>query len=233
MDQPKIERLLRLMKCLFLEGTNGIDKKSLLKKMGGDGRQGKNGVVRDGMSDRTLKRYFATLRECGYIVTYSRSSKKYTMELDKGTIDFRQEPLFSEDEANELKSLVNSMDKTKNIKEQLLEKLDREITFYAKDKSTLGERELDCFGHKKDKLTYQIKLQMSGLAKRMLVRMYPSAIKNLKSSDDNDCWILETTVFGLDAPTNFVLGFFEDIKIEGENELKVAVRKKLKKISET
>jgi len=106
MDQPKIERLLRLMK--MLTGNRDYTILDLSERLD--------------MSVRTIYRYIDTFREAGFVV------KKHddVFRLDKSSPYFKdisQLIHFTEEEAYILKSAIESIDETNLLKQNLKKKL--------------------------------------------------------------------------------------------------------------
>lgn len=106
MDQPKIERLLRLMKLLTANNRYTID--DLACKLD--------------MSPRTVYRYVDTFREAGFVV---KKNGNY-IKLDKKSPYFKeisQLVHFTDEEAHILKSAIESIDENNIIKQNLKNKL--------------------------------------------------------------------------------------------------------------
>lgn len=106
MDQPKLERLLRLMKLLTANTTYNVDQ--LAKRLD--------------MSRRTVYRYIDTFREAGFVVKKSGDC----IRLDKESPHFRditQLVHFTEEEAVILKSAIENIDDTNLLKQNLKKKL--------------------------------------------------------------------------------------------------------------
>ena len=106
MDQPKIERLLRLMKMLTGNVLYTVDE--LAGKLE--------------MSVRTIYRYIDTFREAGFIV----KKRDDIFRLDKSSPYFKdisQLIHFTEEEAYILKSAIESIDETNLLKQNLKKKL--------------------------------------------------------------------------------------------------------------
>ena len=106
MDQPKIERLLRLMKMLTGNVLYTID--DLADKLD--------------MSIRTVFRYIDTFRDAGFIV----KKRDDVFRLDKSSPYFKdisQLIHFTEEEAYILKSAIESIDETNLLKQNLKKKL--------------------------------------------------------------------------------------------------------------
>lgn len=106
MDQPKIERLLRLMKMLTGNIAYTIEDLS----------------VRLDMSVRTIYRYIDTFRIAGFII--KQKGKVY--RIDKTSPYFKDISKlihFTEEEAYILKSAIESIDETNILKQNLKKKL--------------------------------------------------------------------------------------------------------------
>lgn len=106
MDQPKIERLLRLMKMLTTNTTYTID--DLAERLD--------------MSRRTIYRYIETFREAGFVIKKSGNH----IRLDKESPHFKdisQLVHFTEEEAVILKRAIESIDDTNLLKQNLKRKL--------------------------------------------------------------------------------------------------------------
>ena len=106
MDQPKIERLLRLMK--MLTGNVLYTVNDLADKLD--------------MSLRTVYRYIDTFRQAGFIV----KKRGDVVRLDKSSPYFKdisQLIHFTEEEAYILKSAIESIDETNLLKQNLKKKL--------------------------------------------------------------------------------------------------------------
>ena len=106
MDQPKLERLLRLMKLLTANTTYNVDQ--LAERLR--------------MSRRTIYRYIDTFREAGFVIKKSGDC----IRLDKESPHFRdisQLVHFTEEEAVILKSAIESIDDSNLLKQNLKRKL--------------------------------------------------------------------------------------------------------------
>lgn len=106
MDQPKLERLLRLMKLLTANTTYTVDQ--LAERLG--------------MSRRTVYRYIDTFREAGFVIKKSGDC----IRLDKESPHFRdisQLVHFTQEEAVILKSAIENIDDTNALKQNLKRKL--------------------------------------------------------------------------------------------------------------
>ena len=106
MDQPKIERMLRLMKMLTANTSYTVDE--LAERLS--------------MSRRTIYRYIDTFREAGFVI---KKSDNY-IRLDKASPHFKdisQLVHFTEEEAVILKRAIESIDDTNMLKLNLKRKL--------------------------------------------------------------------------------------------------------------
>ena len=106
MDQPKLERLLRLMKLLTANTTYNVDQ--LAERLH--------------MSRRTVYRYIDTFREAGFVIKKSGDC----IRLDKESPHFRdisQLVHFTEEEAVILRSAIENIDDTNLLKQNLKRKL--------------------------------------------------------------------------------------------------------------
>ena len=106
MDQPKIERILRLMKMLTANTSYTVDDMA----------------ERLDMSRRTIYRYIDTFREAGFVIKKSGNC----IRLDKESPHFKdisQLVHFTEEEAVILKRAIESIDDTNLLKQNLKRKL--------------------------------------------------------------------------------------------------------------
>ena len=106
MDQPKLERLLRLMK--LLTGNNSYSLSELALKFE--------------TTPRTIYRYIDTFREAGFVIKKCRNCYR----IDKSSPYFKdisQLIHFTEEEAYILKSAIESIDENNLIKQNLKRKL--------------------------------------------------------------------------------------------------------------
>ncbi|MBO5332280.1 MAG: WYL domain-containing protein [Alistipes sp.] len=106
MDQPKIERILRLMKMLTTNTSYTVD--DLAERLD--------------MSRRTIYRYIDTFREAGFVIKKSGNH----IRLDKESPHFKdisQLVHFTEEEAVILKRAIESIDDTNMLKQNLKRKL--------------------------------------------------------------------------------------------------------------
>lgn len=106
MDQPKIERLLRLMKMLTANVEYSVD--DLAERLG--------------MSRRTVYRYIDTFREAGFLIKKSGDF----IRLDRESPHFKdisQLVHFTEEEAVILRRAIENIDDTNVLKQNLKRKL--------------------------------------------------------------------------------------------------------------
>lgn len=107
MDQPKIERMLRLMKMMAGNRNYTIDE--LAEKLG--------------TSYRSIYRYIDTFKECGFVVNKVRSNVYKLGKLPKSYVELKNLIYFSEEEAYVVNGLINSLDATNMLKANLKKKL--------------------------------------------------------------------------------------------------------------
>ena len=107
MDQPKIERLLRLMKMMSGNTNYTIDELAELL----------------GISYRSIYRYIDTFKESGFVVEKLHSNVYKLGKMPKSYVDLKRLIYFSEEEAYIINSLINSLDNTNTLKMNLLKKL--------------------------------------------------------------------------------------------------------------
>ena len=107
MDQPKIERMLRLMKMLSGNTNYTIDE--LGKKLG--------------ISYRSIYRYIDTFKASGFVVEKLYGNVYSIGKMPKSYIDLKNLIYFTEEEAYIVNSLINSLDSTNLLKSNLKKKL--------------------------------------------------------------------------------------------------------------
>lgn len=107
MDQPKIERLLRLMKMMSGNINYTIDE--LADKLG--------------TSYRSIYRYIETFKESGFVVEKLHSNVYKLGKMPRTYVDLKSLIYFSEEEAYIVNSLINSLDSTNMLKTNLKKKL--------------------------------------------------------------------------------------------------------------
>ena len=103
MDQPKLERLLRLMKMLTANNSLTIDE--IASKLD--------------ISSRSVYRYIDTFRDAGFVIKKTNNCPK----LDKSSPYFKEisELIhFTEEEAYILKSAIESIDENNLLKQNLV-----------------------------------------------------------------------------------------------------------------
>jgi len=77
-------------------------------------------------------------------------------------------------------------------------------------------------------LQHPIKLRLGLLSASLLTEEYPLAEKYLTQNNDNE-WILETSVCGYEGVGRFVLGLYHDIEIIESDEFREYIRKNIEK----
>lgn len=107
MDQPKLERMLRLMK--YLSGNVNYTIGELSRKLE--------------MSPRTVYRYLDTFKSAGFAVTKLYGDVYKLAEMPKETVELEKLIYFSEEEAYLVNSLIDQLVPTNSLKANLKEKL--------------------------------------------------------------------------------------------------------------
>ena len=107
MDQPKIERLLRLMK--MMTGNRNYTVDELADRLG--------------ISYRSIYRYIDTFKDSGFVVEKLHSNVYRLGKMPKGFVDLKNLIYFSEEEAYIINSLINGLDSTNLLKTNLKKKL--------------------------------------------------------------------------------------------------------------
>ncbi len=107
MDQPKMERMLRLMK--LLSGNVNYSVQELSVKLG--------------MSVRTIYRYIDTFKSAGFAVTKLHGDCYKLGSLPNDTLDLERLIYFSEEEAYLVNSLIDGLTPTNSLKSNLKQKL--------------------------------------------------------------------------------------------------------------
>ena len=107
MDQPKLERMLRLMK--YLSGNVNYSVGELGRKLG--------------MSPRTVYRYIDTFKSAGFAVTKLYGDIYKLAEMPKETVELERLIYFSEEEAYLVNSLIDRLVPSNSLKANLKEKL--------------------------------------------------------------------------------------------------------------
>ena len=107
MDQPKMERLLRIIQLLSSNTNYPLDE--IARKLG--------------LSRRTLFRYLDTLKSAGFVVQRTGEGTYKLITYSKEYSDLSQLVYFSEDEAIVLSHLIENLDSTNSLKAGLKHKL--------------------------------------------------------------------------------------------------------------
>lgn len=152
MDQPKLERLLRLMKMLTANNSLTVDE--IADKLA--------------ISSRSVYRYIDTFRDAGFVIKKTNNCPK----LDKSSPYFKDisELIhFTEEEAYILKSAIESIDENNLLKQNLKKKL---YTVY--DYNILAETIVSG----KNGRNVQQLVQAIETKKRVILRSYSSAHGN-------------------------------------------------------
>lgn len=150
MDQPKIERLLRLMKMMSGNINYTIDE--LADKLG--------------TSYRSIYRYIDTFKESGFVVEKLHSNVYKLGKMPRTYVDLKNLIYFSEEEAYIVNSLINSLDSTNMLKTNLKKKLS----------AVYGSTSIINYVQKKE-LAEHIELQGQAIRekKRVILKSYESS----------------------------------------------------------
>lgn len=107
MDQPKIERLLRLMK--MMSGNINYTIEELAEKLG--------------TSYRSIYRYIDTFKASGFVVEKIHGNVYRLGKMPRSYVDMKDLIYFSEEEAYIVNSLINGLDSSNMLKTNLKKKL--------------------------------------------------------------------------------------------------------------
>ena len=107
MDQPKIERMLRLMK--MMSGNENYTITELSKKLD--------------MSYRTVYRYIDTFKASGFVVNKVRTNVYKIGKMPRSHVDMKNLIYFSEEEAYIVNDMINGLHNTNQLKSGLMKKL--------------------------------------------------------------------------------------------------------------
>ena len=107
MDQPKIERLLRLMQ--YLIGNSSYTLEDIGKKLG--------------ISRRTMFRYLDTFKSAGYVVQRIGEGRYRLAVSGSSKMDLSRIVYFTEEEAYVVNRLIDALDNTNAMKQGLKRKL--------------------------------------------------------------------------------------------------------------
>ena len=113
MDQPKIERMLRLMK--MMSGNMNYTVEELGDKLG--------------ISYRSIYRYIDTFKASGFVVEKLQKNVYKLGKMPRSYVDMKNLIYFSEEEAYIIDSLINGLDETNTLKSTLKKKLSAVYNF--------------------------------------------------------------------------------------------------------
>ena len=160
MDQPKISKLLRLMKLLTGNVSRTID--SLAKELG--------------ITPRTVYRYIETIREAGFVVNKLYGNVYAMGKVARGLSDFNKLIYFTEEEAYITAKLIEGIDNNNVLKRDLQRKLasvydSTSIANYIGNAANAENVEalVDAIRHKKQVVLKQYESAHSNEAKDRLV----------------------------------------------------------------
>lgn len=131
MEQPRIERMLRLMK--MMSGNTNYTIGELAKKLG--------------ITYRSVYRYIDTFKESGFVVDKLRKNVYKLGKMPKGLVEMDKLIYFTEEEAYIVNSLINRLDTTNVLKADLHRKLTAvfqctSIADYFEDKNCAANIEM-------------------------------------------------------------------------------------------
>ena len=107
MEQPRVERTLRLMR--LMSGNAYLTVEQLAKRLD--------------TSTRSIYRYIDTFKTCGFAVEKIDDSISRLISMPSGYKDLQKLVYFSEEEARVLTYLIESLDETNSLKSSLYRKL--------------------------------------------------------------------------------------------------------------
>ena len=113
MDQPKIERMLRLMK--MMSGNINYTVEELGDKLG--------------ISYRSIYRYIDTFKASGFVVEKLQKNVYKLGKMPRSYVDMKNLIYFSQEEAYIIDSLINGLDETNTLKTDLKKKLSAVYNF--------------------------------------------------------------------------------------------------------
>lgn len=113
MDQPKIERMLRLMK--MMSGNINYTVEELGEKLG--------------ISYRSIYRYIDTFKASGFVVEKLQKNVYKLGRMPRSYIDMKNLIYFSEEEAYIIDNLINGLDESNTLKIELKKKLSAVYNF--------------------------------------------------------------------------------------------------------
>lgn len=143
MDQPKIDRLLRLMKLLT------ANHRYTIPQIAG----------RLGMSVRTVYRYVDTFREAGFVIKRTDDH----VRIDRTSPYFRdlsELVHFTEEEAYILKSAIESIDENNLLKQNLKQKLYTVYDYKVLAECVTHGRQAECIDRLTDALHHQRQVRL-------------------------------------------------------------------------
>ena len=107
MDQPKIERMLRLMRMMASNTNYTVDELAEIL----------------GTTYRSIYRYIETFKDCGFVVNKVRRNVYKLEKMPKGYVELAKLIYFSEEEAYIVNSLIQGLSGSNALKANLHKKL--------------------------------------------------------------------------------------------------------------
>lgn len=128
MDQPKIERLLRLI--MLMAGKTDHTIEDIAHRLG--------------ITPRSVYRYIDTLRSCRFVIDKKRSNLYKLVKIPDISVDFNKLIYFSEEEAFIINSLINALDGSNSIKTTLQKKLSAIYSMTSLAEVTMSKEMAQC-----------------------------------------------------------------------------------------
>lgn len=150
MDQPKIERLLRLI--MLMAGKTDYTVEEIAHRLG--------------ITPRSVYRYIDTLRACRFVIDKKRSNLYKLVKIPGVSVNFNKLIYFSEEEAFIINSLINALDGSNSIKANLQKKLSAIYSLASLAEVTMSKEMAQCI----ECLGYAIREH-----KKVILKAYESA----------------------------------------------------------
>ncbi len=128
MDQPKIERLLRLI--MLMAGKTDHTVEDIAHRLG--------------ITPRSVYRYIETLRSSRFVIDKKRSNLYKLVKIPGISVDLNKLIYFSEEEAYIMNSLINALDGSNSIKANLQKKLSAIYSLTSLAEVTMSKEMAKC-----------------------------------------------------------------------------------------
>lgn len=156
MDQPKVERMLRLMK--LMTGNTSLSVEELARRLD--------------TNYRSIYRYIDSFKEAGFVVRKAAPGVYQLVSMDSRMTDLSKVVYFSDEEASIVGRLIEGLDNTNSLKRNLHRKLasiydSAPVTdFTGKSANAQNVRELsDAIRRRRQVVLHAYKSSHSGLAR--------------------------------------------------------------------